>query len=285
MDSGLSDRAVELGKIICNHGQGNPAVPLGTIFDLFLQYNRVVELTQIMLDALQGNRPEDGPSQTKLLELCLTRDPNLAASILQSRQFSYFDKTKIAHLCEQIGLLGYALENYTDLTDIRRVIVNTHMLDKNQLISFLCSLDAEKAKVCLADMIRTSPQNVAVPAEAAVKMTESGSIPQEEIIQIFESLGSIDGMFMYLRQVISNSEDPEVIFKYIESATKLNHLTEVERIIRENQKYDPERVKNFLMETRLENPKALIYLCDSHGYIEEMTKYLYKNNFINFIAI
>jgi clathrin heavy chain len=288
LDSGLSDRAVELGKMLCNRGpdgKGTPAVPLNTVFDLFLQYNRVTELTNIMLDALKTNRPEDGPAQTKLLELCISRDPNLAASILQSKGFSYFDKPKIARACEQMGLLGYALENYTELADIRRVIVNTHMLNKEQLISFLCSLDAEKAKTCLGDMIRASPHNVLVPAEAAVKMTESGSIQPEDIVSIFESLGSIDGMFMYLRQIISTADDPDIIFKYIEAAAKLNHLTELESIIRTNQNYDPEKVKNFLMETKLQNPKALIYLCDAHEYIEEMTKYLYKNNFISYINV
>eukprot|EP01022_Parablepharisma_sp_SALTPOND_P000326 TRINITY_DN1014_c0_g1_i1.p1 TRINITY_DN1014_c0_g1~~TRINITY_DN1014_c0_g1_i1.p1 ORF type:complete len:1806 (+),score=251.50 TRINITY_DN1014_c0_g1_i1:3065-8482(+) len=288
LDSGLPERAVELGKMVCNRGEGGkgtPAVPLATVFDLFLQYNRVAELTQIMVDALECNKPEDGPLQTKLLELCLSRDPNLAVSILQRHQLTYYDKPKIGRLCEQIGLLGYALENYTELSDIRRVIVNTHMLNKEQLISFLCTLDAEKAQTCLADMIRTSPHNVAVAAEAAVKLSESGAIPQEDIIKTFESLGSIDGMFMYLRQIIATSEDQDIYFKYIEAATKLNHLTEVERVIRETQYYDPEKVKNFLMEMRLENPKALIYLCDAHGYIEEMTKYLYKNNFVNYIGV
>ncbi len=288
LDSGLPERAVELGKIACSRGpggKGTPIVPLATVFDLFLQYNRVAELTQIMVDALECNKPEDGPLQTKLLELCLSRDPNLAVSILQSHKLTYYDKQKIGRLCEQIGLLGYALENYTELTDIRRVIVNTHMLNKDQLISFLCTLDAEKAKTCLADMIRTSPHNVAVAAEAAVKLSESGAIPQPDIVKIFESLGSIDGMFIYLRQIIATSEDPDVHFKYIEAAAKLNHLTEVERVIRETNHYDPEKVKNFLMEMKLENPKALIYLCDAHGYIEEMTKYLYKNNFVNYIGI
>ena len=288
LDSGLTERTVELGKMVCNRGEGGkgtPAVPLASVFDLFLQYNRVAELTQIMVDVLECNKPEDGPLQTKLLELCLSRDPNLAVSILQRHQLTYYDKPKIGRLCEQIGLLGYALENYTELADIRRVIVNTHMLNKDQLISFLCTLDGEKVKACLLDMVKTSPHNVAVAAEAAVKISESGIVPQQDIIKIFESLGSIDGMFMYLRQVITTAEDPDVYYKYIEAAAKLNHLTEVERVIRETKNYDPEKVKNFLMEMKLENPKALIYLCNEHGYIEEMTKYLYKNNFVNYIGI
>ncbi len=288
LDAGLTEKAVEFGKMVCNRGEGGkgtPAVPLAAVFDLFMQYNKVAELTQIMVDALEGNKPEDGPLQTKLLELCISRDPTLATSIFQRRQFTYYDKPKIGHLCENMGMLGYALENYTELADIRRVIVNTHMLNKDQLIGFLCTLDAEKAKTCLQDIIRTSPHNVAVAAEAAVKLTEARTLQQQEVAKMFESLGSIDGMFLYLRQVISTSEDPEVYYKYIESAAKMNNLAEVERIIRETQFYDAEKVKNLLMEVKLENPKALIYLCDAHGYIEEMTKYLYKNSFVNYIGI
>jgi clathrin heavy chain len=34
-----------------------------------------------------------------------------------------------------------------------------------------------------------------------------------------------------------------------------------------------------LKEMKLPDPKPLIFLCDIHGYVEELTSYLYKNNF------
>jgi clathrin heavy chain len=49
--------------------------------------------------------------------------------------------------------------------------------------------------------------------------------------------------------------------------------------------YDPVRVKNFLKEMKLGDPKALIFVCDIFGYIEELTEYLYKNDFNKYIEI
>ena len=42
-----------------------------------------------------------------------------------------------------------ALQHYTDLADIKRVIVNTHAIDPQQLVEFFGSLSAEWALECL----------------------------------------------------------------------------------------------------------------------------------------
>ena len=42
-----------------------------------------------------------------------------------------------------------ALQHYTDLPDIKRVIVNTHAIDPQQLVEFFGSLSAEWALDCL----------------------------------------------------------------------------------------------------------------------------------------
>jgi clathrin heavy chain len=49
--------------------------------------------------------------------------------------------------------------------------------------------------------------------------------------------------------------------------------------------YDPVRVKDFLKDMKLSDPKPLIRLCDIHGYIDELTAYLYRNNLIKYIEI
>jgi len=49
--------------------------------------------------------------------------------------------------------------------------------------------------------------------------------------------------------------------------------------------YDPIKVKDFLKEMKLGNPKPLIFLCDLHGYIVELTQYLYTNEFNRYIEI
>jgi clathrin heavy chain len=45
---------------------------------------------------------------------------------------------------------------------------------------------------------------------------------------------------------VNFSQDPEVHFKYIQAACKTGQIKEVERICRESNCYNAERVKNFL---------------------------------------
>lgn len=57
---------------------------------------------------------------------------------------------------------------------------------------------------------------------------------------------SLLGLFYFLGSIVNFSQDPEVHFKYIQAACKTGQIKEVERICRESNCYDPERVKNFL---------------------------------------
>jgi len=53
-------------------------------------------------------------------------------------------------------------------------------------------------------------------------------------------------LFYFLGSIVNFSQDPDVHFKYIQAACKTGQIKEVERICRESNCYDPERVKNFL---------------------------------------
>mgnify|MGYP001609664540 FL=1 len=55
--------------------------------------------------------------------------------------------------------------------------------------------------------------------------------------------------------------------------------------MRQSTHYDPEKVKDFLMEAKLQNPKPLIYVCDQHGYVEELIRYLAKLKMLAVIEI
>ena len=46
---------------------------------------------------------------------------------------THYDRPRIAQLCEKAGLYMRALQHYSDLPDIKRVIVNTHAIDPQQL--------------------------------------------------------------------------------------------------------------------------------------------------------
>lgn len=63
----------------------------------------------------------------------------------------------------------------------------------------------------------------------------------------------IAGLFYFLGSIVNFSQDPEVHFKYIQAACKTGQIKEVERICRESNCYDPERVKNFLKVRNVQN--------------------------------
>ena len=54
------------------------------------------------------------------------------------------------------------------------------------------------------------------------------------------------GLFYFLGSIVNFSQDADVHFKYIQAACKTGQIKEVERICRESNCYDPQRVKNFL---------------------------------------
>lgn len=63
---------------------------------------------------------------------------------------------------------------------------------------------------------------------------------------VFPTALSIQGLFYFLGSIVNFSQEPDVHFKYIQAACKTGQIKEVERICRESNCYDPERVKNFL---------------------------------------
>ncbi|KAJ8446184.1 hypothetical protein Cgig2_015955 [Carnegiea gigantea] len=96
------------------------------------------------------------------------------------------------------------------------------------------------------------------------------------IAQLCEKAG------LYL-QALKVTEDPEIHFKYIESAAKTGQIKEVERVTRESNFYDPEKTKNFLMEAKLPDARPLINVCDRFGFVPDLTHYLYRNNMLRYI--
>ena len=44
----------------------------------------------------------------------------------------------------------------------------------------------------------------------------------EALVTMFESFGSYEGIFYFLGSILTAVEDPDVTFKYIEAAVKLN---------------------------------------------------------------
>ncbi|KAJ8540473.1 hypothetical protein K7X08_030392 [Anisodus acutangulus] len=262
--------------------EGGCPVDYNTITDLFLQRNMIREATAFLLDVLKPNLPEHGYLQTKVLEINLVTFPNVADAILANGMFSHYDRPRIAQLCEKAGLYIRALQHYSELPDIKRVIVNTHAIEPQALVEFFGTVSREWALECMKDLLVINIKgNLQIIVQVAKEYCEQLGI--DACIKLFEQFKSYDGLYFFLGSYLSSSEDPDIHFKYIEAAARTGQIKEVERVTRESNFYDPEKTKNFLMEAKLPDARPLINVCDRFGFVPDLTHYLYTNNMLRYI--
>lgn len=261
-----------------------PLADLNQIVDVFMEFNLIQQCTSFLLDALKNNRPSEGPLQTRLLEMNLMSAPQVADAILGNQMFTHYDRAHVAQLCEKAGLLQRALEHYTDLYDIKRAVVHTHLLNPEWLVTYFGSLSVEDSLECLKAMLQANiRQNLQVCVQIASKYHEQ--LSTNALTDIFESFKSYEGLFYFLGSIVNFSQDADVHFKYIQAACKTGQIKEVERICRESNCYDPERVKNFLKEAKLTDQLPLIIVCDRFDFVHDLVLYLYRNNLQKYIEI
>eukprot|EP00111_Clytia_hemisphaerica_P010235 TCONS_00029917-protein len=261
-----------------------PLAELNAIVDVFMEYNMIQQCTSFLLDALKNNRPSEGPLQTRLLEMNLMSAPQVADAILGNQMVTHYDRAHIAQLCEQAGLLQRALEHYTDIYDIKRAIVHTQVLNPEWLVNYFGTLSVEDSIECVRQMLTHNiRQNLQICVQIASKYHEQ--LTTTALIEIFESFKSFEGLFYFLGSIVNFSQEADVHFKYIQAACKTGQMKEVERICRESNCYDPERVKNFLKEAKLTDQLPLIIVCDRFDFVHDLVLYLYKNNLQKYIEI
>ena len=263
--------------------------------DIFQSQGMIQQATSFLLDVTSQNKPEQGHLQTRLLEMNLMNAPQVADAILSNEMFSYYDKSRIAQLCENAGLLTRALEHYEDPTSIKRCIVQTDKIPEEFLINYFGKLTVELGLECLDEMLRVNiRQNLQAVINVAKKYSDL--FQPSRIIELLEKYRTAEGLYFFLGAIVNITEDKDVTFKYIEAATKMGQLQEVERICRESSKlhcftipttqysltsseaaFDPEKVKNFLKEQRLTEQLPLIIVCDRFNFVHDLVLYLYKN--------
>ncbi|KAL9713749.1 Clathrin heavy chain [Leucoagaricus gongylophorus] len=277
------DKGAEFATQLVNDDSG-PLVDAERVVDIFMSQNMIQPATSFLLDALKDNKPEQGHLQTRLLEMNLVNAPQVADAILGNEMFSHYDRPRIANLCEKAGLLQRALEHYEDLSDIKRVIVHTNGLQPDWLANHFSRLTADQSMACLDEMLRVNiRQNLQVVVQIATKYSDIlGPI---KLIELFESYKSFEGLYYYLGSVVNLSQDQEVHFKYIQAATRTGQIREVERICRESNYYNPEKVKNFLKEAKLADQLPLIIVCDRFDFVHDLVLYLYQNGLTKFIEV
>ena len=269
------EKGAEFASALAN-AEGGPLVDIERVVDVFQSQNMIQQATAFLLDALKDNLEEQGKIQTRLLEMNLVNAPQVADAILGNEMFSYYDRPRIAQLCESAGLYQRALENSEDPTTIKRNIVRTDKLNIEWLVGYFGRFGIEQSIDCLNEMLKVNiRQNLQAVVQIATKYSDL--LGPNRLIELFEKYRTAEGLYYYLGSIVNLSEDPDVHFKYVEAATKMGQFTEVERICRDSNYYNPEKVKNFLKEAKLTEQLPLIIVCDRFNFIHDLVLYLYQN--------
>ena len=264
--------------------EGGPLISIDRVVDIFQSQGMIQQATAFLLDVLSNDREEEGHLQTKLLEMNLLNAPQVADAILGNEMFHHYDKARIATLCEGAGLLTRALEHNEDPAAIKRIIVQTDKLPEEWLINYFGQLTVELSLESLDAMLTS---NIRQNLQAVIRIAQKYSdlLGPSRIIELLEKHRTAEGLYFFLGSIVNVAEDEEVTFKYIEAATTMGQLNEVERVCRESNAINGEKVKNFLKEANLTEQLPLIIICDRFNYIHDLVLYLYKKQHFKSIEV
>mmetsp|Transcript_13917 Transcript_13917/g.39575 ORF Transcript_13917/g.39575 Transcript_13917/m.39575 type:complete len:1722 (+) Transcript_13917:173-5338(+) len=298
-------RAKEFADMLVQGGEGGgePLMNVDHIIDLFMSRNMLQETTTVLLEYLKENKPEHGPLQTRLIELNIMQQPKVADALLNPSppMFTHYDRPHVAQLCEQAGLNRRALEHYSALPDVKRVLVKYVLgqaIEDDFMVSYFGNLSVGDGLEALAVLLKqrhnvkfvttamgaqfTIPQLAArIASEYSAQMTPAA------LIKLFEDENCFDGMYYFLGQAVTVSDDPTIHNNYIMAAARIGDLAAVESTVSMSSSYEPEVIKEFLMNCKLNEKQqgALITVCDRFGFIEDMTKFFYKRNMMQNIEL
>ncbi|ODQ81318.1 hypothetical protein BABINDRAFT_160679 [Babjeviella inositovora NRRL Y-12698] len=276
------DKASEFAVSLLNSPTSD--LPIEKVADLFFQQNLIQQGTAFLLDALKNDSPAEGHLQTRLLEMNLLHAPQVADAILGNAMFNHYDRPTIGKLCEKAGLFARALDHYDDLKDIKRCIVHTDAIPADWLVAYFGKLNVEQSVACLKELLsKNSATNLQIAIQVATKYSDL--IGSQTLIKLFEDYQCIEGLYYFLSSIVNLTQDADVVFKYIQCCARLNHPQELERVCKDNNVYNGEKVKNFLKEAKLEDQLPLIIVCDRFDFVHDLVLYLYKNQFFKFIEV
>mmetsp|Transcript_131666 Transcript_131666/g.366972 ORF Transcript_131666/g.366972 Transcript_131666/m.366972 type:complete len:745 (-) Transcript_131666:8-2242(-) len=188
--------AMNFAKSLLEGNDDNPLIDICQVVKVFMEQNLLQETTSILLEALKGNKPEQGQLQTQLLAMNLHQTPKVAEAILQMGMLTHYDHRYIGQLCEKAGLVNLALEHYQDKADLKRAMLQAHLMTPESLVRLFGRLPADTSLECLYDLMRHNRQNLNVVVQVAIKHHEQ--IGVLNIVEMFESFESSEGIYYML---------------------------------------------------------------------------------------
>lgn len=271
--------------------EGGPLMDPNAAVDAFMINNNVMEVTSLLLDVLNKDNPAQANLQTRLLEINLKLAPRVADAIFQNKKFTHYDRARIAAAAEQAGLIHRAIEHYENLSDVKRLLSTAKGLTTDFLVGYFANMNTKDTLELLRELLKSNlSQNlegvVAVCVRKTPPPTNETTAEQFQPLQpvrLFEEFGSIQGTYLYLKQVVSlYKASKDVVFKFIEAAAKVGVSQDVEAACRAYE-YDPLAVRELLKEIKLPDQLSLVIVCDKYGYVDDLTHYLVRNNMLQFV--
>ncbi|BAM41108.1 clathrin heavy chain [Theileria orientalis strain Shintoku] len=282
--------------------KGEPLCDVVEVTELLIRLNKLKELNEVLLDYLKSNAKQHSKLQTRLLEVNLKNDPRVAETILQLDILTEFDKEYIARLCEEVGLYEYALQFYSNLGDLKRLIVKSvGTLSEKTLNNALNAMTNDNALEVFKEMLEASV-NMEVLVSSAVSLhSKLGALKLYSLFESNNSKGAV--LFNYLKRLPfiqnSNAAAPsqqqqnvntaadinELILKYLGLCILNDEVIELERVVRENSHFDLFSAKEMLKSSALGDPKPLMIVCNRMGCVRELVEYLYNSDMARHVEV
>lgn len=274
-----------------------PPIDVEAVIRIYEENQFVKEASAILIELcnLGGFGEETGPYQTRLLELNLrSGNPSVADSMLQNSSLQYYDKDKISKLCEKAGLYERALLMYSNIDDVKRCVVHTDNLSTEFFVEWSRNLVPEDAMIIYREMLQNNQsQHTIQLIGQSVIQAQKDKISPNEVMELLLSFSrgrsdnKIDeAMYYYLSSIISGSNDPNVFYQYIVSATRMHNNAEVERVCKDTASEYLEPVKDKIRDFLQDSPElksdpkqpALSTISVRFGFVEDTVKYYYKSS-------
>jgi len=84
--------------------------------------------------------------------------------------------------------------------------------------------------MCMNELMRVNRANATLVAEIGVKY--ANKIDTKKTIQVLEQYGSNEGLLLFLCNVLPQTDDPDIYFKYIEACARLVTLKKLKEWLR-----------------------------------------------------
>ncbi|KAL7986940.1 hypothetical protein Chor_005859, partial [Crotalus horridus] len=249
----------EAAKVAANAPKSVPAQP-GQTSPLLQYFGILLDQGQLnKYESLELCRPVLQQGRKQLLEKWLKED----------KIVDVFMEYNLIQQCTAF-LLDALKNNRPSEGPLQTRLLEMNLMHAPQwLVNYFGSLSVEDSLECLRAMLSANiRQNLQICVQVASKYHEQ--LSTQSLIELFESFKSFEGLFYFLGSIVNFSQDPDVHFKYIQAACKTGQIKEVERICRESNCYDPERVKNFLKEAKLTDQLPLIIVCDRFDFVHDL---------------